>query len=62
MAQVAKIVGLHPNTVRLYEKWGIVTKPERQENGCRIFTDLHIRQIKLARTTFQMGVVSISDE
>ena len=48
--------------MRLYEKWGIVTKPERQENGCRIFTDLHIRQIKLARTTFQMGVVSISDE
>jgi len=56
-AEVAAIVGIHPNTVRLYEKWGLITKSERQENGYRIFTDLHIMQIKLARTAFQIEIL-----
>lgn len=56
-AEVAAIVGIHPNTVRLYEEWGIISKPERQENGYRIFTDLHILQIKLARTAFQIEIL-----
>ncbi len=56
-AEVAAIVGIHPNTVRLYEEWGMITKPQRRENGYRIFTDLHIMQIKLARTAFQIEVM-----
>jgi len=56
-SEVAAIVGIHPNTVRLYEEWGMITKPERQENGYRIFTDLHIMQIKLARTAFQIEIL-----
>lgn len=56
-AEVAAAIGIHPNTVRLYEDWGLISKPERQENGYRIFTDLHIRQIRLARTAFQIEVL-----
>lgn len=56
-AEVATMVGIHPNTVRLYEEWGLITKPEREKNGYRIFTDLHIMQIKLARTAFQIEIV-----
>lgn len=56
-AEVAAMAGIHPNTVRLYEEWGFISKPERQENGYRIFTDLHILQIKLARTAFQIEIV-----
>ena len=56
-AEVAAIVGIHPNTVRLYEEWGMISKPERQENGYRVFTDLHILQIKLARTAFQIEIL-----
>lgn len=56
-AEVAEMVGLHPNTVRLYEEWGLISKPEREKNGYRIFTDLHIRQIQLARTAFQIEIV-----
>ncbi len=41
-SEVAKIIGIHPNTVRLYEEWGFISKVERKENGYRIFTDLHI--------------------
>lgn len=56
-AEVAAIIGIHPNTVRLYEEWGLISKPERQKNGYRIFTDLHIRQIQIARTAFQIEIL-----
>jgi len=48
---------MHPNTVRLYEEWGIIPRPERKENGYRVFTDFHIDQIRLARTAFQIEIL-----
>lgn len=56
-AEVAEIVGVHPNTVRLYEKLELIPKAERLPNGYRIFTDFHIEQFKLARLAFQIEVV-----
>lgn len=34
--QIAKIVGMHSNTVRMYEEWGLIHKPERKKNGYRV--------------------------
>ena len=56
-SQVAGVIGIHPNTVRLYEEWGIIPRPERKPNGYRIFTDFHIEQIRLARTAFQIEIL-----
>ena len=56
-AEVASIIGVHPNTVRLYEKLGLIPKPERKPNGYRIFTDFHIEQFKLARLALQVEVL-----
>lgn len=56
-SQVAAVIGMHPNTVRLYEEWGIIPRPERKENGYRVFTDFHIDQIRLARTAFQIEIL-----
>ncbi len=56
-AEVAKIIGIHPNTVRLYEKWGLLPEVDRETNGYRIFTDFHISQIRLARVAFQIEVL-----
>ncbi len=55
--QVAKTIGIHPNTVRMYEDVGLISKPMRKENGYRVFTNLHIEQFKLARTAFQIEVL-----
>ena len=55
--EVATAIGIHPNTVRLYEKLGLITKPERQSYGYRIFTAFHIQQFILARTAFQIEVL-----
>lgn len=56
-SEVADIIGIHPNTVRFYEEWGLITKPEREKNGYRIFTELHLQQIRLARMAFQIEVL-----
>lgn len=56
-SEVAAIVGIHPNTVRLYEDLGLISKPERKANGYRVFTDLHLQQFQLARTAFQIEVL-----
>ena len=56
-SQVAKIIGIHPNTVRMYEEWGLIPLAERKSNGYRIFTDFHIQQLWLARTAFQIEVL-----
>ncbi len=56
-AEVAAVIGVHPNTVRLYEGWGLIPAAERQANGYRIFTPFHIQQFWLARTAFQIEVL-----
>lgn len=56
-AEVAAVIGVHPNTVRLYEEWEMIPTPRRQPNGYRIFTDFHIEQFKLARLAFQIEVL-----
>lgn len=56
-AEVAKIIGIHPNTVRLYEKLKLIPTPERLPNGYRIFTKFHIEQCRLVRVGFQVEVV-----
>ena len=56
-SEVATIIGIHPNTVRLYEEWGLISKPHRKENGYRVFTDFHIQQMRLARTAFQIEIL-----
>ncbi len=54
---VARIIGIHPNTVRLYEEWGMITAPARKKNGYGVFTDLHIYQFKIARTALRTEVL-----
>lgn len=56
-AEVASAIGIHPNTVRLYEEWELIPKPKRQPNGYRVFTDFHVEQFRLARLAFQIEVL-----
>ena len=56
-AEVAAIIGIHPNTVRLYEELKLIPKPERRPNGYRVFTEFHIKQCKLIRLAFQVEIL-----
>ncbi|WIV12091.1 MerR family transcriptional regulator [Proteiniborus sp. MB09-C3] len=56
-SEIAHSIGIHPNTVRLYEELELIPKPERKANGYRIFTDFHMEQIKFARTALKVEVL-----
>lgn len=55
--EIAQLIGIHPNTVRMYEDLELIPKPERQPNGYRVFTDIHVEQFRLARLAFQIEVL-----
>jgi DNA-binding transcriptional MerR regulator len=48
-SDLAKAVGVHVNTVRLYEEWGFLPSIPRSPTGYRLFTQAHLEQMRLAR-------------
>ena len=49
-SDIAKAVGVHSNTVRLYEVWGFLPPIPRSPKGYRLYTQAHLDQMRLART------------
>lgn len=47
-SEIADAVGVHPNTVRLYEEWGFLPPIPRTRSGYRQFTPQHLEQMRLA--------------
>ena len=54
---IAEQAGIHVNTVRFYESIGFLTPPERDKNGYRMFTALHVDECKLIRTAMHAEVL-----
>jgi len=48
-SEIARAVSVHPNTVRKYEKWGFLPSIPRDVNGYRLFSEMHLDQMRLAR-------------
>jgi DNA-binding transcriptional MerR regulator len=51
-SDLARAVGVHPNTVRLYVDWGLVPPVERSPSGYRLFTQRHLDCLRLGRTIY----------
>lgn len=51
-SELAREVGIHPNTVRRYIEWGLIPPVERSPNGYRIFTQRHLDCLSLARLVY----------
>lgn len=56
-SEVAKLVGFHPNTIRRYEEWKLIPKPQRAKNGYRIYNEYHVELIRTAKVAFQVEVL-----
>lgn len=56
-SEIAGIIGIHPNTVMLYEKWGYIAPVERKENGYRVYTEIHLKQMKLVRMALRSELI-----
>jgi DNA-binding transcriptional MerR regulator len=52
---LAAAVGVHANTVRMYEMWGFLPPVPRGPNGYRLYTQVHLDQMRLARTALHGG-------
>jgi DNA-binding transcriptional MerR regulator len=51
-SDLARSVGIHPNTVRLYVDWGLLPPVERSPSGYRLFTQRHLDCLRLARLIY----------
>lgn len=47
-SDIAKEIGVHSNTVRLYEAWGFLSPIPRSKTGYRLYTPMHLEQMRLA--------------
>jgi DNA-binding transcriptional MerR regulator len=50
-SDIAKTLGVHVNTVRLYEEEGFLPPIPRSTNGYREYSPMHLEQAKLVRLT-----------
>lgn len=48
-SDIAREIGVHENTIRLYERWGLLPPVPRKANGYRVFNETHLIQLKLIR-------------
>lgn len=50
--QIAAHLGVHSNTVRLYERLGFISPASRQQNGYRVYDEMHVIQMRIGRSIF----------
>ncbi|SNS51847.1 DNA-binding transcriptional regulator, MerR family [Anaerovirgula multivorans] len=51
-SDIARKTNIHPNTVRFYERIGLILPAPRAENGYRLFNDRHLYQVMVLRCIF----------
>lgn len=49
IGELAKLVGVDVQTIRFYEREGLLAPPERQQNGYRIYTEQHVERLAFVR-------------
>ena len=49
IGQLARSVGVDTQTIRFYEREGLLPPPERQDNGYRIYTERHVERLAFIR-------------
>jgi len=54
---LARLAKVHPNTVRLYEASGFLSPAPRASNGYRVYSELHLLQLLVARAALRCEIV-----
>ncbi len=55
IGEAARRSGVSKDTIRYYEKRGIISKPQRRRSGYRIFTKHHIKQLQFVKRSQELG-------
>jgi DNA-binding transcriptional MerR regulator len=56
IGQVARAAGVSIDTVRFYERRGILPAPARRPSGYRVFTPAAVERIRMARALQNLGL------
>jgi DNA-binding transcriptional MerR regulator len=55
IGEAAREAGVSIDTVRFYERRGVLPAPERQPSGYRVFTEAAVARIRMTRALQDMG-------
>jgi MerR family transcriptional regulator, mercuric resistance operon regulatory protein len=54
-AELARCTGCHPETIRYYEKIGMLPDPPRTASGYRVYDETHIRRLRFILRARELG-------
>src|SRR5216117_2325905 len=55
IGRLAKLSGVKPDTIRFYERSGLLPKPQRLASGYRIYDDATLKQVRFIRKAQSLG-------
>src|SRR5437867_6730157 len=55
IGRLAKLSGVRPDTIRFYERSGLLPKPSRTASGYRIYNDVALNQVRFIRKAQSLG-------
>ncbi|ELI7964641.1 Zn(2+)-responsive transcriptional regulator [Yersinia enterocolitica] len=55
IGQIAKLADVTPDTIRYYEKQGMMDHAERTEGGYRLYTEQDLQRLRFIRYAKQLG-------
>ena len=55
IGEVAQSAGVSIDTIRFYERRGVLPQPQRRPSGYRVYTEATVQRIRLARALQNMG-------
>ena len=55
IGRLASLTGVKPDTIRFYERSGLLPKPQRLASGYRIYDDAALKQVRFIRKAQSLG-------
>lgn len=55
IGRLARLAGVKPDTIRFYERSGLLPKPSRTPNGYRAYGDAALNQVRFIRKAQSLG-------
>lgn len=56
VSKLAKMVGVGPDTIRYYEREGLIPEAERTESGYRVYDEGAVRRLRFIRGSQRFGL------
>ncbi|HKP38402.1 MAG TPA: heavy metal-responsive transcriptional regulator [Pyrinomonadaceae bacterium] len=55
IGRLAKLAGVKPDTIRFYERIGLLLKPSRTASGYRVYAEATLRRVRFIRKAQALG-------